>query len=207
MAGISSRVGVGLLVLALTCVSGAPRAFAADDDAVPCARREANSVFARWLDPARYFLAANGGFEQGADGWTLDGDAGVGPGNESFLVHDASDANSLSIGPGGSAEMRSACVDLLEPSVRLFVKAPRVLGARLRIDATVVNPTTGLTLRTQYVVLGGLVPGGWVPTPPILIPNLVGGVLAQELTLRITAEGTKATWGVDDVYVDPFRQR
>jgi len=32
-------------------------------------------------------------------------------------------------------------------------------------------------------------------------------VLAQELTLRITAEGAKATWGVDDVYVDPFRQR
>jgi hypothetical protein len=32
-------------------------------------------------------------------------------------------------------------------------------------------------------------------------------VLAQELTLRITAEGTNATWGVDDVFVDPFRQR
>jgi len=55
--------------------------------------------------------------------------------------------------------------------------------------------------------LGGLAPAGWAPTTQILVPNLVGGVLAQELTLRITAEGAKATWGVDDVYVDPFRQR
>ena len=89
----------------------------------------------------------------------------------------------------------------------MFVKAPRVLGARLRIDATVVNPDTGLAVTTRYVVLGGLTPSGWAPTAPILIPNLVGGVVAQELTLRVTAEGAKATWGVDDVYVDPFRQR
>jgi hypothetical protein len=87
------------------------------------------------------------------------------------------------------------------------VKAPKVLGARLRIDASVVNPTTGLTLQTNYVVLGDLAPSGWAPTAQILVPNLVGGVLAQELTLRITAEGARATWGVDDVHVDPFRQR
>jgi hypothetical protein len=128
-------------------------------------------------------------------------------GNESYAVHDAGDDNSLRLGTGGSAETRAACVGLLEPTVRLFVKAPNVLGARLRIDATVENPTTGLALETHYVVLGGLAPKGWAPTTPILIPNLVGGVLAQQLTLRVTAEGAQATWGVDDVYVDPFRQR
>jgi hypothetical protein len=129
------------------------------------------------------------------------------PGNESFAVHDPSDGHSLRLGSGDSAETRAACVGLLEPTVRLFVKAPRVLGARLRIDATVVDPTTGVALETEYVVQGGLAPAGWAPTPQILIPNLVGGVLAQELTLRVTAEGTTAAWGVDDVYVDPFRQR
>jgi hypothetical protein len=207
MAGFPSRVGVATLVVALACVSGAPKAFAADADPVPCTSRDSSAVFARWLDPAQYFLAENGGFEQGADDWELGGDAAVVPGNESFAVRDASDASSLSLGSGGSAEMRTACVGLLEPTVRLFVKAPRVLGARLRIEATVVNPATGLTLRTGYVVLGGLAPAGWAPTAPILIPNLAGGLLAQELTLRITAEGTKATWGVDDVHIDPFRQR
>jgi hypothetical protein len=207
MAGLSSRVAVVVLVAAFACVSTAPSAFAEDNDPVPCSSRDTSAVFARWLDPAQYFLASNGGFEQGTDDWNLLGDAAVVAGNESYAVHDASDANSLSLGSGGSAEMRSACVGLLEPTVRLFVKAPKVLGARLRIDASVVNPTTGLTMQTSYVVLGGLAPSGWAPTPQILIPNLAGGLLAQELTLRITAEGAKATWGVDDVYVDPFRQR
>ncbi len=207
MVGISPRVGAGLLVIALVCVSGAPKAFASDDGALPCTSRDSSAVFARWADPAQYFLVSNGGFEQGSDDWTLGGDAAVVPENESYAVHDAADGSSLRIGAGGSAETRSVCVGLLEPTVRLFVKAPKVLGARLRIDATVENPTTGLTLETHYVVLGGLAPSGWAPTSQILIPNLVGGVLAQQLTLRVTAEGAKATWGVDDVYVDPFRQR
>jgi hypothetical protein len=94
-----------------------------------------------------------------------------------------------------------------EPTVRLFVNAPRVLGAALRIDATVRNPTTGLSLTTTYLVAGGLASSGWAPTPEIVIPNTVGGVLPEDLTLRFTAEGTPATWGVDDVYVDPYKQR
>ncbi len=207
MAGVSSRVGVGLLVLALACVSGAPKAFASGDDALPCTSRDTSAVFARWLDPAQYFLASNGGFEQGTDDWTLRGDAAVVPENESFGAHDAADGSSLSLGTGGSAETGTACVGMLQPTVRLFVKSPRVLGAKLRIDATVVNPTTGLTLVTHYVVTGSPAASGWAPTPQIVIPNLLGGVLAQELTLRVTAEGAPATWGVDDVYVDPFRQR
>jgi hypothetical protein len=207
MVGFSPRVGAALLVLALACVSGAPAASASEGDALPCASRDSSAVFARWLDPAQYFLASNGGFEQGSDDWTLDGDAAVVPGNESYDVHDAADGNSLRLGTGDSAETRSACVGLLEPTVRLFVKPPKVLGARLRIDATVENPATGLTLETHYVVLGGLAANRWAPTLPIVIPNLVGGVLAQQLTLRVTAEGAQATWGVDDVYVDPFRQR
>jgi len=41
-----------------------------------------------------------------------------------------------------------------------------------------------------------------------LIPNLLGGVLGtQNLTLAFTTTGTKATWGIDDVYVDPFKSR
>ena len=206
MAGFPSRVGVGLLVLALACVSGAPKAFASADDPLPCTSRDMSTVYAPWLDPASYFLASNGGFEQGASNWTLGGDAAVVPGNESFAVHDAADSSSLRLGTGGSAETRSACVGLLEPTVRMFVKAPRVLGARLRIDATVVDETTGLTLQTTYVVFGGLAPAGWAPTPQIIVPNL-GGLVPQYLTLRVTAEGTNAKWGVDDVYVDPFRQR
>ena len=89
----------------------------------------------------------------------------------------------------------------------MFVNAPRVVGAVLRIDATVRNPTTGLSLTTQYLVAGGVAPAGWAPTPEIPIANLVGGILPENLTLRFTAQGTPATWGIDDVYVDPYKQR
>ena len=150
---------------------------------------------------------SNGGFEQGADDWELRGDAAVVPGNESFAVHDAADASSLSLGSGGSAEMRTACVGLLEPTVRLFVKAPRVLGARLRIDATVVNPTTGLTLQTNYVVLGGLAPAGWAPTAPILDSKPRGRVAGAGADAADHGRGHEGDVGRRRRHVDPFRQR
>ena len=94
-----------------------------------------------------------------------------------------------------------------EPTVRLFVKTPRVFGARLTITATVSNPATRVSLTTAYVVVGGVTPAGWAPTPEIVIPNLLGGVLDQKLTIRISTGGTPAAWRVDDVYVDPYKQR
>jgi len=45
------------------------------------------------------------------------------------------------------------------------------------------------------------------PTPEILVPNLLGGILPENLTIRITAVGAPASWSVDDVYVDPFKSR
>jgi hypothetical protein len=162
-------------------------------------------VFSRWLDPAQYFLASNGGFEQGAQDWSLSAGAAVVSGNESYQVGGPSDSHSLVLDAGASVESRTACVTMGEPTVRLFVKAPSVLGAVLRVDATVQNPTTGVPLTTTYLVVGGLAPAEWAPTPEILIPNLVGGVLPENLTLRITAQGTPATWAADDIYVDPFK--
>ena len=195
-----------VVVVASVCAGGVPKAFAFGS-ALPCTSRDTSAAFSRWLDPAQYFLAANGGFEQGSNEWNLSAGAAVVSGNESYQVSGPTDSHSLVLSTGATAEARTACVTLGEPTVRLFVKAPRVLGATLRIDATVRNPTTGLTLQTSYLVLGGLAPSGWAPTPEIVIANLVGGVLPEDLTLRFTAQGTPATWGVDDVYVDPYKQR
>ena len=105
------------------------------------------------------------------------------------------------------AESRTACVTMGEPTVRLFVNTPQALGATLTITTTVRNPTTGVSLTTAYVVAGGVTPTGWAPTPQIVIPNLLGGFLDEELTVRITTGGTPADWGIDDVYVDPYKQR
>jgi len=206
MAGWCSRTVVIGFVSALAFAAGTPPAFGFGDP-LPYAPRNTSAVFAPWLDPSQYFLLANGGFEQGAHDWDLTGNAAVVAGNESFSVNGPADSQHLSLRSGGAAESRTAALGLAEPTVRLFVKAPPVVGARLQIDATVVNPTTGLTIETHFVVLGGSAPTGWAPTPPIVIPNVVGGLLPADLTLRMSADCARAEWGIDDVYVDPFRQR
>jgi hypothetical protein len=195
-----------VVLVALMCAGGVPKAFAFGS-ALPCTNRDTSAAFSRWFDPAQYFLASNGGFEQGSNEWKLSAGAAVESGNERYQIAGSTDSHSLVLAAGASAESRTACITMGEPTVRLFVNAPRVLGAALRIDATIRNPTTGLSLTTTYLVAGGLASSGWAPTPEIVIPNTVGGVLPEDLTLRFTAEGTPATWGVDDVYVDPYKQR
>jgi hypothetical protein len=200
------RFPAALVVIASVCGVSVPKAFAFGS-ALPCTSRDTSAAFSRWLDPAQYFLASNGGFEQGSTDWSLSEGATVASGNEPYQVAGPTDSHSLVLAAGASAESRTACITMGEPTVRLFVNAPRVLGAVLRIDATVRNPTTGLSLTTQYLVAGGVAPAAWAPTPEILIANVVGGILPENLTLRFTAQGTPATWGIDDVYVDPYKQR
>jgi hypothetical protein len=197
---------VFVLILASVCAGGVPKAFAFGST-LPCTSRDTSAAFSRWLDPAQYFLASNGGFEQDSKDWDLSDGAAVVSGNESYQIAGPADSHSLVLSNGSTAESRTACITQGVPTVRVFVKAPPVLGATLRIDATVRNPTTGVSLRTSYLVLGGLAPSGWAPTPEIVLANVVGGVLPEDLTLRFTAGGTPATWGVDDVYVDPYKQR
>ncbi len=196
---VATALGAGL-------ATAAPPA-GADDTTVACAPRVSRAVFAPWLDPAQYFAAVNGGFEQGTDAWTVQGAAGPVAGNEPFHVGGSDDATSLALGPGASASSRSACLSLLEPTLRMFVRTPAVPGARLTITATVRNPATGLSLTTSWVVVAGLTPPGWAPTPEIVVPNLLGGVLDQDLTVRVAPGGVPATWQIDDVYVDPFKHR
>jgi len=201
-----ARVPLLVVVAASVCLAATPKAFAFGS-AAPCTSRDTSAAFARWLDPAQYFLASNGGFENGAADRNLNAGAAVAAGNEPYQLAGASDAHYLSLPAGSSAESRTACVEVGEATVRLLVDVPNVAGATLTVDASVVNPTTGLTLDTRYVVVSRLTPAGWTPTPEIVVPNLLGGILPENLTLRITAGGAPATWGVDDVYVDPFKHR
>ena len=196
-------VSAGLAVVALVCAGSVPVAFAGS--VLPCMGRETSAAFSRWSDPAPYFLVANGGFEHGADDWSLSPDAAVVVGNAPFLVGGPTDTHSLRLAAGATAQSRPACVRVGEPTVRLFVKTPRVASAVLVIDATVRDPTTGASFKTRYLVVGGVTPAGWAPTPPIKIPTPRGRIAPEELTLRFRAQGAPAAWAVDDIYIDPFK--
>ena len=49
--------------------------------------------------------------------------------------------------------------------------------------------------------------GSSEPTPAILISELVGGLMPQQTTLRVSTEGVPARWVIGDVYVEPLRPR
>jgi len=170
-----------------------------------CHARTASTPFASWGDSDSYFLMAGGGFESGAGRWTLAG-ATVVDDNESYFVNQPDDTHSLSIPDGAQATSPAICVDMGENTVRFFVKSSAGAGSMLHIDAYVENPLTGLVLSAGVDIDGADAADTWSPTDPILIPNLLGGLLGtQRLTLVFTPTGAPATWNIDDVYVDPFK--
>jgi hypothetical protein len=180
------------------------------DSAASCEGRTAETPFKRWLDPMRYVLAPNGNLERGSAGWTLTGGARVVEGNETFYVGGARDSHSLYLPTGSSATTRPLCVQLLHPTVRYFAKnrATPVLSSLL-VEALVENPLTGGVL----VLPVGVHTGGksWHPSLPGLVLADVLSPLGEDAELAVAFRfkpiGLGATWQIDDVYVDPFRNR
>ncbi len=180
----------------------------------PCTTRTDTTPFARWGDDANYFPVPNGDFANGSTDWDLSGGASVVNGGEPYGVVPG-DSHSLMIPSGSQAVSETMCVAMGEEDIRMFVDNPGVKGSTLHVEAFVNNPLTGLTLETALNVNSDTVSTGWGPTPIELIPNLLsavdvapsllGGILAQNLTLVFTTQGTPATWNIDDVFVDPFK--
>jgi hypothetical protein len=173
-----------------------------------CGPRQVSQPFVPWLDHAHYFLAPNGGFEEGSNGWTLGPGAAVVDGNESFHVGGEGDSHSLSIPAGGWAATGTLCVDSDEPSFRFFARNGGSLLSTLVVQARVCTVLLGIPLETALPV--GIVPGtatSWQPTLPFLFAlsanQLLGGTAS--VSFRFAALG--GPWQIDDVYVDPFKDR
>ncbi|MEA2169536.1 MAG: hypothetical protein QOF76_2836 [Solirubrobacteraceae bacterium] len=165
-----------------------------------CATPASSPVFSPWADPTNYFLAPDGGFEDGAAGWTLDG-ASVGSGNESYGVSGAG-SSSLNVPSGGDATSPTVCVGLEHPTLRFFVKKNSGgLLSSLRVDA-LVEDNFGNVLTVPVGVTGGS--SSWQPAPQMvvvanLLPLLPGA--HTPVAYRFTSQG--GSWQVDDFYVDP----
>ena len=198
-------VALFALVLAAPAHAGA-----FGDSAVGCEGRTASQPFLRWLDPMRYVLAPNGNLEAGTTGWKLTGGATIQMENESFFVGSKTDRRSLYLPSGSSATTRPMCVQLLHPTFRYFAKnRGSILLSSLLVEALVENPLTGKVL----VLPAGIHTGGskWHPSlPGLVLADLVSlldadGELA--VAFRFRPVGLGAKWQIDDVYVDPFRNR
>ncbi len=206
--------GLGVLIGIGPLSGQSASAATAQTSVAPCTPTSDITPFASWGDHSDYFLVPNGDFANGSTDWALSGGASVVNGGEPYGVV-AGDSHSLTLPFGAQAVSETMCVTIGEEDIRMFVDNPGVKGSTLHVEAYVKNPLTGLTLSTGFDLNSNTMPTGWGPTPTVtipnllseidILPNLLSGVLAQNLTLVFTTQGTPATWNIDDVFVDPFK--
>jgi hypothetical protein len=156
-------------------------------------------VFLPWGDFSSYYLAPNGGFENGTGGWALSGGAAVvTQQNEPwFLAGFGSHALQLSAGDSASI---SVCYGLTYPGVRFF-------AAGVNGDATIHVRVVAHSLLGALSVLDGgtfTADAGWDPSPKVstLFSALAAPLGTKSMELQFTVE--RGTAQIDDLFVDPF---
>jgi hypothetical protein len=165
-------------------------------------------VFAAWNDYANYFLAPNGGLEDGSTGWSLGGGASVLSGNEPFY---ASGSHSLSLPSGSTATSPTTCIGAGDLFVRMFGADPNGADSGLRVRVVwygLLNKVLGVTDVNTFT------PGSdWTPTDKlssgggsiaVSVLPLVGSTSAR---IQMTPIGSGSQWQIDDLYIDPSGSR
>ena len=157
-------------------------------------------IFAPWHDRRGYTLVPDGGFENGADGWTLDGGAAVAEGNETAAVGGAADHQSLALPAGSSATSPSICVERRAGIVRLFARTDGSRKAQLKVEVVYAN---GKKSKASKLRAGD----SWAPTRKLSVAlgraKGKGRIGTAAVALHFTPVGEPAAWQVDDVYIDP----
>jgi hypothetical protein len=195
---------------AMTASAAAPAAHAASLG-LACPN-PTSQPFLPWNDGAQYASAPDGGFENGAAGWTLAGGARVVTGNEPYMVGGAGQSHSLALPAGSSATSPPMCIGLLSDGMRLFVQNTGAAGSDLRVQVIYHGGAGGL--------LGGLgstlgisdravFPGtkAWQPSPHFAMAGGILPLLTQSVQFRFTPLSTGGNWRIDDVYLDPLMHR
>jgi hypothetical protein len=168
-----------------------------------CPDKPSRQVFSRFGDANWYFAAPGGTFEPGAGAWALAG-ASVVAGNEPYFVNSTADRQSLRLPAGASATSPPLCVSVQHPTLRLFArKLSGGSGGTLTVD---ILAPTGVKLAGTVVNVGQY--AVWRPTPSIDLASrlsLSATVTSMTVRLRVRADAAGA-WGVDDVFIDPYRR-
>jgi hypothetical protein len=175
-----------------------------------CTQPSTTKAFSAFGDSADYFLAPDGGFEGYASGW-LKTNASVVYDNESWHVAGGTRGLKLN-GSGSSATSPGFCIDLNNPSVRLFTKSAPTGGidsSYLMFEALITSQ-----IGTTSTILGTVNPHtSWAPTQVLDLRGAANAHLhsgyanntTATLKLRFTVMGAGGSYTIDDVEVDPFR--
>lgn len=167
---------------------------------------DAMRAFARWGDSAYYARLLNGGFENGAAGWTLSGAAKVVAGNEPYFVSgNRLDSRSLLLPAGSSAYSGAVCFALGDWHLRLLMRNVGSATGGLHVQVIVPSLVGGLLT----VLDGGTVKGSgaWSPSPrlALALSNVTSLLGTRAVAFRFTPVGAGAAYQLDDVYLDPWK--
>jgi len=164
-------------------------------------------TFAPWNDSAYYASLFNGGFEGGSAGWSLSGGARVVSGNEPFFVGSRHDSHSLLLPEGSSAVSGTVCFATGDWHLRLFARNVGSRTGSLHVQVVVPSLLGGLLT----VLDGGTISGDgvWAPSPrlELLLCNVTGLLGTKAVAFRFTPAGRGAAFQIDDVYLDPWKDR
>ena len=194
-----ARVAVG---------AAAALAVAAPSASAACGDKPFSPVFSPWDDLASYTLAPNGDFEAGLTGWTVTGSAKLVADNPRKIAEQTGDATALELAPGSSATSPPICVGSGYPTSRMFgntIKRTAETGSSLQVEVLYTDATRG----GQATKKLGSTPDelGWDATRKM---SLAQG----QLNIKPDSTGStyiryrfkplyKATWRIDDLYIDP----
>ena len=158
--------------------------------------------FARFGDSSNYVLVPGGSFESGTSGWQLNG-ASVVSGNEPFYVHSKKDKSSLLIPAGGSVTTPPMCFAPGDWHLRFFAQSSSSSLSSMRVNVKVKS-----ALGLLSILDGGTVSdnGTWSPSPrlSLLLTNVTAIVAVDSVSFQFVPND-RASWRIDDVYLDPWK--
>lgn len=193
---------VGWPSTASAASAGSAGGSAGDAAPVECPDRPTDATFAPFLDPIQYFPLPDGDFEGGQGSWTFRGGARVAKdANQTLLRLGDGHERSLVLPPGASARAESLCVEGTATVMRFFARPQGLLGAVVVVVTAEDGSGARQTLLSPVIPL---LPGWSAPVALFRLPLL--GDHLTDVTIELRSVGLSPV-SVDDIYVDPLRQR
>jgi hypothetical protein len=154
-------------------------------------------------DRSNYVLVPGGSFESGTAGWTLGRGAAVVSGNEPWKVHGRGDSHSLYIPSGSSATTPPMCFAPGDWHMRFFAAS-----SSSRISSLQVRVRVKSALGLLSILDGGTVSTNstWQPSPrlALTLTNLTAILATDSVSFQFVPSDS-ASWRIDDVYLDPWK--
>jgi hypothetical protein len=154
-------------------------------------------------DSSYYVLVPGGSFESGTPGWTLGRGAKVVAGNEPWKVNSSSDNHSLYIPSGGYATTAPMCFAPGDWHMRFFAASSSNSLSSLQVRVRVKS-----LLGILSILDGGVVRANstWEPSPrlALTLTNITGLLSTDSVSFQFVPSDS-ASWRIDDVYLDPWK--